>query len=54
MNRDNKKSMTLKLFNKKIIDDLNNKRLDTDSSLIEKGKNLSEKYSFLLKGKKFK
>ena len=47
-------SSTFKMFYKKINKNTNNKRLNTDNSLIERGKNLSEKYSLLLKQTKMK
>ncbi len=47
-------SSTFKMFDKKINKNINNKRLNTDNSLIERGKNLSEKYSLLLKQTKMK
>ena len=49
-------SLTFKMFDKKISKkkNINNKRLETENSLIERGKILSEKYTLLLKQSKKK
>ena len=49
-------SLTFKMFDKKISKkkSINNKRLETENSLIERGKTLSEKYTLLLKQSKKK
>ena len=48
-------SMTCKIIdNSNIKKDINNRRIDTDNSIIEIGIKLSKKYSFLLKQSKNK
>jgi hypothetical protein len=48
-------SMTCKIIdNCNIKKDTNNRRIDTDNSIIEIGKKLSKKYSFLLKQSRIK
>jgi hypothetical protein len=47
--------MTCKIIdNSNIKKDINNRRIDTDNSIIEIGIKLSKKYSFLLKQSKNK
>ncbi len=47
--------MTCKIIdNGNIKKDTNNRRIDTDNSIIEIGKKLSKKYSFLLKQSRIK
>ena len=47
-------SLTLKLVDKKINNNLKNKRYETENNLIKRGKTLSEKYNLLLKQTKMK
>ena len=47
-------SLTLKLVDKRINNNLKNKRYETENNLIKRGKTLSEKYNILLKQTKIK